>query len=60
MKKSEMKTYNDKVVSHEELEAICESEEVKKVTNCGNSGRHYGKTWYNVQFTDGEEIDVYQ
>ena len=54
-----LKMFDDKIVSFEQLEELQESEHVTAVENCGNSGRHIGYIWYNVIFTDGEEISVY-
>lgn len=55
----ELKALAEKILTPEQFEEIEESEYVTKVENCGMSGKEIGCNYFNVIFTDGDEMDIY-
>jgi hypothetical protein len=50
---------NKEFVTEEELQEIRDHERIIDVENCGNSGKYYGYTWYNIITDWNEEYSVY-
>jgi hypothetical protein len=59
MRADEIAKFSGQVIDKATLESIKDSENVKVIKDCGIDGRHLGKKWYVVVFTDGTEISVY-
>lgn len=58
MTRREIELLNNEVVTMEQMEEIEMHEEVTAVENCGTSGQVVNGTLYEVQFEDGETIDI--
>ena len=59
MTRLEIELLNNEVITEEQLEEIELHEEVENVEILGASSSHAGCTWFDVEFTDGESIDVF-
>lgn len=59
MTKSEIQKLNNQIIAEEQMEEIETSEIVERVESLGASWSHTGRTWYSVEFADGDSVDVF-
>lgn len=59
MKRTEIEVLNNEVITSEQFDEIELNEEVTNMENLGTSSSHRNCTWYSVEFSDGESIDVF-
>lgn len=59
MTKSEIEKLNNQIITEEQMEEVECSEVVDRVESLGPSWSHTGCTWYSVEFTDGDSVDVF-
>jgi hypothetical protein len=56
---SQIKRMNNRVISLKTLLEIEAHPDVSKVESCGFSAQYPGVIWYDIQFLDGSDIDVF-
>lgn len=56
---SELKELDRKILSDEEYHLLEENPEVESIECLGQSGYDTNAYWYDVQLTNGENIDIY-
>lgn len=56
---NEIRKFDKNIITDSQFELICENPFVESVENLGLSGYRIGYYWYDVQFSDGTNIDIY-
>ena len=59
MERAEIKKLDNEIVTEKQFDEIELAPEVTEVNNLGFSSSHPGCNWYNVEFEDGESIDIF-